>query len=291
MKTVLEIIHKSTQFLLERGIKNPRKEAVDLIGLCLKVRPLDLYMQFDRPLDEAELQRCREALKRRGKGEPYQYICGEVEFFNASFILSKDVLIPRQETEILVAMVAKELSLADAEGAIEGKTLWDLCCGSGCIGIALKKAFPALNVVLSDISPAALKVAEKNAARNEVAVALVEGDFLTPLMGQQVDYLVCNPPYVSAKEFEQLEPEVRNFEPKMALVADEEGLSFYKQLARELPRVLGPGGKMWLELGSTQGKAISEIFAPPIDSSMDSAKRKLSQDWSGLDRFFFLEME
>lgn len=282
MKTLLEIVTLSADFLEKKGIKNGRREAIDLISFGLDVRPLDLYVQFDRPLNNDELEKCRNLLKRRATGEPIQYIRGQVEFFDCAFNVGRDVLIPRQETEILVDLIAA--LIAKEESA--GKMLVDMCCGSGCIGIALKRRFPDLEVVLSDLSPKALAVAKENAILNEVKVELCEGDFLEPLKGRAAHYFVCNPPYVSEVEYAELEVEVRNFEPKMALVAEEQGLAFYKQLANALPQILRPGGKMWLEIGSKQGEAVVDIF-----KACSVKNAKLLQDWSGHDRFFFLELE
>lgn len=294
MKNVLEIMEMSTAYLQQRGIKSSRKEAAALIAWCLKIKPLDLYMQFDRPVDEAELESCRSSLRRRGKGEPFQYISGQVAFFGASIELSRDVLIPRQETEILVDLVAKEIaaevsanaSPVNASPVNASKVLWDLCCGSGCIGISLKKAFPSLSVVLSDCSKEALSVAERNAKGNNVDIELILADFTDAFAGRRVDYLICNPPYVSEEEFEHLDIEVRAFEPKGALVAKDQGLEFYRRLAQGIPGIMRPGGKIWLEIGHAQGAAVREIFAPVAAKMME-----LRQDWSGLDRFFLLELQ
>jgi len=282
MHSVLEIVRMSERFLAERGIKNSRKEAVDIVGHCLGLPSMDVYMQFDRPLNPDELELCRGVLRRRAKGEPMQYIRGEVQFYGCSISVSPDVLIPRQETEIMVDLIATNLK---AE-ALDGKTLWDLCCGSGCIGLALKKTFAPLNVILTDISPKALEVAKKNAASNDLEVQFFQGDFLEPMQGNPVDILVCNPPYVSIDEFAELEIEVRGFEPRLALIADDNGLGFYRKLADSLPKLLKAGGKLWLEIGCRQGPAICEIF-----SFLKPKKMQLLQDWAGLDRFFSLEIE
>lgn len=282
MKTVLEIVNLSAEFLEKKGIKHGRREALDLISFSLDVRPLDLYVQFDRPLNDKELERCRSLLKRRASGEPIQYIRGKVDFFNCTIELSRDVLIPRQETEILVDQIVTCL----AKEELSGKRLVDLCCGSGCIGIALKRRFPELEVVLSDLSPEAAAVATTNAASNGVEVNILVGDFLEPLNGKQIDYLVCNPPYVADEEFDQLEIEVRNFEPKMALVGGERGLTFYKRLAKELSSVMSAKSKVWLEMGHDQGNEILDIFKSTLAKRME-----VLQDWSGNDRFFFLELE
>ncbi len=282
MKTLLEIVNLSADFLEKKGIKTGRRDAIDLISFGLQIRPLDLYVEFDRPLNDGELEICRNLLKRRATGEPVQYIRGKVDFFDCVINVRRDVLIPRQETEILVDSIATALSKEDRSE----KRLIDMCCGSGCIGIALKRRFPDLEVILCDLSPAALNVARENAQLNEVVVEFCQGNFLESLKGRMSHYFVCNPPYVSEAEFTKLEVEVRNFEPKMALVAADQGLFFYHQLAKALPQIVYPGGKIWLEIGSQQGDAVLTIF-----KDCQLKKINLMQDWSGHDRFFFLERE
>lgn len=282
MKTVLNVLNLAIEFLASKGLKNSRRDALDLFSRVLGVRPLDLYMQFDRPLEESELSKFRQHLLRRSKGEPYQYISGEVEFFDCQLTLTQDVLIPRQETEILVDKIAIQL----AGEPHQDKILWDLCCGSGCIGIALKKRFPELTVVMSDISSKALAVTTKNAAQNQVEVNVRQGDFLQPFAGERAHYIVCNPPYISEEEFPALDIEVRNFEPKLALVADDNGLGFYKRLALQLNDHLSPQGRVWLEIGHRQGGEVQEIF-----NSTGFHRSQILKDWSGHDRFFLLENE
>lgn len=282
MKTLLEIVNLSSEYLEKQGVKNSRRDALELISFGLEVRPLDLYVQFDRPMTEKELDECRQLLKRKAKGEPIQYIRGEVEFFDCAIKVTPDVLIPRHETEILVDRIATILAQDD----LQGKTLLDLCCGSGCIGIALKKRFPELNVILSDLSGPALAVARDNAKHNGVEVTFLQGDFFDAIKGERGHYLVCNPPYVSESEFVGLEVEVRQFEPTMALVAEDNGLAFYKRLERDFLSFLLPKGKMWLEMGSQQGPAVTQIF-----QGVSAKKMEVQQDWAGHDRFFFLELE
>lgn len=282
MKNLLEILKLSTEFLQKKGLHNPRRQAEELIADVLKLKRLELYLQYDRPLTEKELDLCRTSLNRRAKGEPIQYIRGEVEFLNCHIKVNSAVIIPRQETEILADKIIKQLSEYD----LEHKSFWDVCCGPGSIGIAIKKKFPKLNVVLSDISKEALSVARENAALNNVEIEFFHGDLLQPFKGRKTDFFVCNPPYISDEEYKNLEKEVRDFEPKLALVSGTSGLEFYQRLANELPSFLQPNAKVWFEIGTGQGPSVKKLFSNSIWSKCDFEK-----DWAGHDRFFFLEIE
>lgn len=259
---------------------NPaRGLAEEVLGAALNIKRLQLYLEFERPLTEPELERCREFLRRRVKREPIEYILGQVEFYHCQIDLSKDVLIPRQETEQLVDKIVRELKKCD----LKEKILWDICTGSGCIGIALKKHLPDLRVCLSDISPEALALAKHNAEKNGVEVSVAQGDLLSAFPGQKCHFFVCNPPYVSTVEYPGLEPEVRDWEPKLALVGGELGLDCYRRLAEELPGHLYPGAKGWFEIGKGQGKSLLELFK--------GWRAKVELDYAGTDRFFSLELE
>lgn len=282
MKTILEVIQLSTDFLHKKGVANARRQAEEIMSDALGLQRLDLYLQFDRPLLDTELETCRTRLSRRSKGEPVQYIKGEVDFLECKIKVSPDTLIPRQETEILTDKISKQLS----ETELENKILWDVCCGSGCIGIALKKRHPALKVILSDLSSEALAMARENARLNQVDVNFLEGDLLMPFKGQKSHFIVCNPPYVTETEFPHLDTEVREHEPRQALVSGPTGLEFYQRLAHDLPPFLESGCRIWLEIGKGQGPAIKKLFSDPRWITCN-----FEQDWGGNDRFFFLEVE
>lgn len=282
MKSLLEILNKSIEFLQKKGIENPRRQAEEILSDAIGIKRLQLYVEFERPLTEPELEKCRERLVRRAQGEPSQYIHGSVEFFDCHLDVTRDVLIPRQETELLVDRMAKEL----AKENLAGKTLWDVCCGSGCIGIALKKRFSELNLICSDLSPAALTIAKQNAEKNAVEIKFLEGDLLEPFVSVKADFLVCNPPYISEGEYQTLSKEVKNFEPKKALVAGPTGLEFYMRLSRELKEKMQPGGKVWMEIGHQQGPSLIQLF-----SNYPAKQVQVEKDYSGHDRFFFLENE
>lgn len=270
MKTLGEVLKLSSEFLQKKGVDKPRRQVEELLSYVLKLPRIELYMQFDRPLVEQELTALREAIKRRAEGEPWQYIAGEVEFLGCRIKVNKNVLIPRQETEILVDRILKELPRAPVE-------IWDVCTGSGCIGIALKKKRPDCKVILSDISPEALAVAKENA--DGVEVEFLQGDLLAPFQGK-ADIIVCNPPYITEKDYAGLDREVREWEPKTALVGGVSGLEFYERLARDLPRYLNPSGKVYFEIGAAMGEQIKNLFDPSVWKSIH-----IAQDWSSHDRF------
>ncbi len=212
------------------------------------------------------------------KNKPRAYIVGEVEFYNCKISLNQNVLIPRQESEILVFYALQRLN--DCKGGV----LLDLCTGSGCLGLAIKKARPDIQVILSDISPLALEVAKKNGVVNELDVEYLEGDLLAPLGHQKIDYLICNPPYVTDFEYEHLDSSVRDYEPKLALVGGNEGLDFYSALSKTLHAYINIGGKVFFEIGKDQGLKVIDLFSDPF-----WRKKEIIRDWAGHDRFVFLE--
>ncbi|MCH9611329.1 MAG: Release factor glutamine methyltransferase [Chlamydiales bacterium] len=251
---LLEVVQHSATFLQKHGIENPKRSAEEVIADALNKRRLDLYLQFEMPLNVEELAKCREVVKRRATGEPAAYIAGQVEFAGVTLEVDRSVLIPRPETEILIEKM----------GELEG-VVWDVCTGSGAIGIALKKRFPHLTVVMSDIGP--LDVAKRNAHKNGVDVEILQGDLLQPFEGK-CDFLVSNPPYVI--DYLALSKEVREFEPRLAL---EGGYHFYERLAQSKERVRRA---LFLELGAKMGQRIVEIFEGGV----------VEPDWAGHDRFF-----
>lgn len=268
MKTLLEVVNAASDYFREKAIERPKREAEDLISFALGLKRIDIYLYYDRPLVEEELIKCREFIKKRMLGTPSQYIMGEVFFAGCKIKVTPAVLIPRPETEILVEMCARVL----AKENLEGKTLLDLCTGSGCIAIALKKRFPKLSVIASDISKNSLAIAKENAALNEVEIEFLEGD----LQMAPCDFFISNPPYISKKDYECLSKEVREYEPKEALLGGESGLEFYEKIAFLLPQFLASSGKGWLEIGFDQGEAVKKLF---------KQKGTIEKDWAGHDRF------
>ncbi len=282
MKILGDVLKLAAQYLKERSDPNPRRHAEDLLSHVLKEPRLNLYLQFDRPLQEDELSAYRALLKRKATGEPVEYICGELAFFGCQLLVTPDVLVPRPETEVLLEKACDQIK----DRPLSGKQVWDICCGSGCIGLGLKKRYPELAVALADLSDQALSVAQENAKRNQLTVELLCGDLLAPFQGRKADFVFCNPPYISKKEFHLIDRSVKDFEPALALIGGESGLLYYERLKCELPTYLNPRARVFLEMGTGQGEAVLDLF-----NAGHWKEKRVEKDWAGHDRFFFLEFE
>lgn len=280
MKTLGEVLKLSIQYLKAKDPVHSRRDVELLFSHIFKIKRLDLYLNFDRPLVESELTSIREGLKRLANHEPIQYIEGQVDFFNCKLRVSRSALIPRPETELLVDKIVKELKTQE----LSGKVLLDLCSGSGCIGIAIKKELPELRVVLIDLSYEAIELAKENARENSVSVECLQGNLFEPLHSNKVDFLVCNPPYLSEAEYEKIDLSVKNFEPKMALVSGESGLEFYKEIAKRAKEHVTRS--IWLEIGATQGSAVQKLF---LDQGYKAPL--LEKDLAGHDRFITVNLK
>lgn len=259
----------------------------ELEWLCREVQgqePIAFFDRFDHYFTEKQEDWFCEKAERLVKGEPLAYVLGFVEFLSCRIETTPQVLIPRQETEILVEKICGQLE--GQQELLSQQVLWDLCCGSGCMGIAIQKRFPSLRVVASDLSKEALDLAQKNAVANGVIVEFRQGDLLQPFEGEVADYIISNPPYLSQEEYEIAEPSVRQFEPKLALLGGVKGTAFYERLAEKAPDFLRSHGQLWLEVGSTQGVLVEKLFAHP-----PWRHGRLCQDWAGKDRFFSVERE
>ena len=276
MATLRDLLQHVTERLESAGQDVPRREAEFLLMDALGLSRSQLLLELMQEASPEQEERVLSYLGRREKGEPLAYIHGELEFYGLALKVTPAVLIPRPETELLVDHIAQELASQD----LTGKVLWDLCCGSGCIGLALKKRFPDLNVVLSDLSDEALRVAKSNAEGLGLEIDGRLGDLLEPFTGEKAHFVVSNPPYLSAGEYGELDAEVKDFEPRSALEAGDSGLEIYRRLASELPSYLHPEAKVYLEIGYRQGTDVQGLFG------QESWKETiLVQDLAGHDRF------
>ena len=255
--TVLEVIKRSAEFLESKGVDSPRLQIELLLSHVLKVPRLKLYLDFERQLSDSELDTLRQLVKRRGEREPLQYILGTTSFCGIEIAVTPAVLIPRPETELLVEQAWAFLAARGDQTA----TVLDFGAGSGCIAIAIAHKFPAREVHAIDASDEALQVARANAERVGARVQFHQGAAIKDLASPQMfDLIVSNPPYIPDAEVETLQPEVRNFEPRLALGGGKDGLDFYRMIASQAPGRLSTNGRVILELGHGQEQTARTIF-------------------------------
>lgn len=269
--TTLKVLDWTKTYLTEKGIENARLEAEWLLCEALSLNRIGLYLNFDKPLQDAELVSFRSMVARRAKREPLQHILGTQEFMGLEFKTTAAALIPRHDTAVLVAEALKV-----APGA---RRVLDIGSGSGCVAIAIAKNLPEANILSVDVSPEAIELARLNSVRNEVQVDFRQGSIFEPVKGELFDLIVSNPPYISAADIEKLQPEVRDFEPRIALAGGADGLDFYRQIIPSAPDHLTPGGWLLLEVGAGQSEEVTEILANNSFSAIFSTK-----DSAGIDR-------
>jgi release factor glutamine methyltransferase len=253
-----------------------------LLAHALKMRRLDLYLNFARTLTEAELEEVRILIKRRARREPLQHILGTASFCGWDLVVNSDVLVPRPETESLAQRAWEFLGGLSASAPQPARAL-DLGTGSGCLAIALAIKCPNAQIDAVDISPEALRVACENAARHAVAgqIRFFQSDAFTAVpTGPLYDLVVSNPPYVPSGEIDSLQPEVRCFDPRLALDGGVDGLDFFRRLADDAPAFLRPGGRIMLEFGDRQGAPLMNLFAQRQWAGC------IELDASGRDRIF-----
>ena len=263
--TVLDVIQRSSEFLTRKGVDSPRLQIELLLAHVLKMPRMKLYLNFDRPLQDSELAALREMVRRRGEREPLQHLVGSTSFCGFEIAVSRDVLIPRPETEQLAERAWEFLGQAAAAAAAAGRppAALDFATGSGCLAIALATQCPAAVVQAVDISEAALAVARANVGSHQLGerITFHLGDGLGAVPpGMKFDLIVSNPPYIPSGEIAALEPEVRDFDPRLALDGGEDGLRFYRVLAAGAGALLEPGGRLMLEFGDGQAESLGVLF-------------------------------
>jgi len=256
MLTVLEAINLSTEFLGKRNIESPRINAELLLAHTLNCKRLDLYLSYDRPLNEDEVNIYREFIRRRSKSEPLQYIIGKVEFYGLEFNVNPSVLIPRQETEILVETIVNSVNKED------NLRILDIGVGSGNITVSLAKHLAFSKIIATDINEQTLATAKANAEMNGVLerINFINHDILTSDLNDEFDIVVSNPPYISQKEFPELKDELKVYEPRNALTDFSNGLSYYKIISFKARKFLKNKGKIFFEVGQGQAEDVREIL-------------------------------
>jgi release factor glutamine methyltransferase len=276
MITLIDAIQKTTVFFSAKRIENARLNAEIIIAKALNLNRLDLYLQFDRPLDTENLDQIRDLVRRRGKHEPWQYIFGEVDFFNLNLKVDHRALIPRPETEELIDLIIKIKNCAPDK-------IVDLGTGSGAIALALAMHYPESRVLAVDTSDEALSLARDNIKRSELnsRVEIQKSDWFNEIEGK-FDLIVANPPYLSELEWDESQPEIIKFEPREALVAEENGLNALKHILSRSLTYLNEGGLVAMETGIDHHPALKEIAVKTGFGRWDS-----QVDFNLRNRYFF----
>lgn len=307
--TIGRILKWTEQYFRDKGIESPRLDAEVLLAHVLEKQRIYLYVHFDEPLQPAELAAYREMIKQRVLRVPVAQILGEKEFMGLTFKVTADTLVPRPDTEILVQAAVERLkamkgeakapedeALADGEEASsaanrdeaavdvsqEPLRIADIGTGSGAICLSVLRYLAGTVADTVDISPAARAVAEENAASLGLQdrVTFHTGDLLQPLVGMTFAAILSNPPYIPEADIATLAPEVRLKEPHTALSGGQDGLDFYRRLAKEAPAMLVPGGFMAFEVGIHQAEPVAALAkANPL-----IARTEILPDYAGIDR-------
>lgn len=253
--------------LLKLTMEDAKVEAEWLVALCLNVKRNDVYL--DKVLSKEEEEKFHFALKERQKKVPLSYIFHSANFYGYDFEVSPNVLIPRPETEELVEYAIKNISSTDS--------VLDIGTGSGVIAITINKKTNA-KVTAVDISKEALKLAKTNAVRNNAKVEFICSNLFEKIQNRTFDIIISNPPYISEEEYNTLDEGVKNFEPKLALVAEENGLYFYKKIINEASKHLKTKGKIFFEIGYNQGKKVADLLEKDFENII------VKKDLQGNDR-------
>ncbi|HBF43290.1 MAG TPA: peptide chain release factor N(5)-glutamine methyltransferase [Desulfobacteraceae bacterium] len=261
--TIKSLLDITTDYLKKKQIESPRLNAEVLLANQLSIDRIALYLNFDKPLNESEISGYRLLIKRRLRREPLQYITGVQEFWSLEFLVDSRVLIPRPESELLVELAIDRISSLGTREDHWPRIL-DLGTGCGALAISLAKNIQEIRIWATDISPGAIEIARLNAKRHGVSdsIKFVEGDLWEPLtnQGKTFDIILSNPPYIASEEYNDLPPEVCDYEPMLALKGHEEGMYFIEKIIVEGLDFLNPGGWIMIEMAPDQTEKALRIM-------------------------------
>jgi release factor glutamine methyltransferase len=281
---IKDLLAVTSDYLKKKDIDNPRLCAEILLAYQLKTTRIKLYLNFDQPLNEKDINEYRGLVQRRLKREPVQYITGVQEFWSLEFTVGPQVLIPRPESEILVEQVVSILREKQSDGATNTASVLDVGTGSGAIAISIAHELPGAEIWASDVSTGALKIAGLNALKHGLdgRIHFIEGDLFEPLKNSShvFDVIVSNPPYVGIEEYDELPPEVGQYEPRSALDGGEGGLFFIKKIIMEAKDYLNPDGWLLMEMAPFQTAKAIDLVA---ESGFYGEKRVV-KDYSRKER-------
>jgi release factor glutamine methyltransferase len=289
--TIQKLLNWVTEYLKNKGVDAPRLNAELLLSHVLGLKRIELYTQFNKVVGEENLSQLRQFVKRAAEHEPIAYLTGKREFYSLEFEITRACLIPRPETELLVERAIEFLRTRNGQ-----QFICDLCTGCACVAIAIARNFANCRIVATDISDAALEVAERNITKHGLGarLKLLKGDLFEPIIPDlpvrrsvsevggpaKFDLIVCNPPYVSEPEFEKLARNVRGYEPKIALAAGQDGLDIIKKIVADAEKFLKPDAALMLEIGNEQGPAVRKF----LEDTGRFAAVSIEKDYNKLDR-------
>lgn len=259
--TIQSLLNWTNGYLSERNVDSPRLNAEMLLSHVLGLKRIELYTHFNKVVEHQQLDRLHELVKRAGSNEPVAYLVGKTEFYSLELDVSGDCMIPRPETELLVQWAIEFLRMREGT-----QFVCDLCTGCGCIAIAIARNFANARIIATDISSAALRVAARNTEKHRVGdrIQLLQGDLFEPLIPHLdvggFDLIVCNPPYVSSTEYERLDRNVKDFEPRLALFGGTDGLDVYRRIAEQVNQFLKADSVLMLEIGYAQGPTVKRMI-------------------------------
>jgi release factor glutamine methyltransferase len=280
--TIQKLLNWIIDYFTTKAIDSPRLCAELLLCHVLTMKRIELYTHFDNIVTAQQLKLLHSLVKRAGENEPVQYLVGKTEFYSLELDICKGCLIPRPETELLVE---RAIDFLRSRGETN-QLVCDICTGSGCIAVAIAKNYPSARITATDICNDALKIAAGNVKKYhlEKQIELLQGDLFDPIVPQldsgKFDLIVCNPPYVSAAEYEKLDRNVKDYEPKLALFAGIDGLDIYRRICEKVDDFLKPNAALILEIGYNQGLAVREL----LEQAGCFAEIKIEKDLSNNDR-------
>lgn len=280
MASIGELLQYGKQVLTESGNEYAKYERKVLLEEVLGMTYMQMLLNEDMSVTKAQEDRYKEMLARRCNHYPLQYILGYAHFMDYTFFVDENVLIPRSDTEVLVELADELLSTYDPYKQ-KDVSLLDMCCGSGCIGISLKLYHKEVDLTLCDISQEALLVANRNLEKNNIEGHVIESDLFANVR-EKYSMIVCNPPYIESDVIPTLMPEVKDYEPKLALDGGEDGLDCYKAILEEVTQYLKKKGYLIFEIGYNQGKSVSGLMM-----EKGFLEVQVKKDYEGLDRVVY----
>ena len=303
--TIQRLLMWVTEYLTKKGIDPPRLSAELLLSHILQMKRIELYTQFNKPVTSQQLDQLHDLVERAGQNEPVAYLIGKTEFYSLEFTITPDCMIPRPETELLVERAIEFLRTRPVRNSMAGNMMkkeeisngsrigtqfvCDLCTGCGCIAVAIGQNYPNARIIATDISDAALRVAFENVEKHRLTdqIKLLCGDLFDPIMSylevDKFDLIVSNPPYVSAADFEVLDKNVKDYEPKLSLFAGTDGLDIHRRIIENAAPFLKPDAALLLEIGYAQGQAVRQL----LEQTKAFGEIKIEKDFHNNDRIAF----